>query len=169
MWHLVASSLRLFTLLRSPVLEGSFFLRKGPAKKLTVVFLLKVQSDPFYDQVSLLLFFSCVLLFLYLFLLRLQRELDFWHACSQKPILKRGFWQLVSFNSIWQFSSIAVSLGMTIRIIETSGQLFKRSLASVKQNPVLSHFQFTWHFYPNTIYREKFRESIRLRLDKHLL
>ena len=77
MWHLAASSLRLFTLLRSPVLEGSFLSRKGPAKKLTVVFLLKVQSDPFYDQVSLLLFFSCVLLFLYLLLLRLQRELDF--------------------------------------------------------------------------------------------
>ena len=77
MWHLAASSLRPFTLLRSPVLEGSFLLRKGPAKKLTVVFLLKVQSDPFYDQVSLLLFFSCVFLFLYLFLLRLQRELDF--------------------------------------------------------------------------------------------
>ena len=34
----------------------------------------------------------------------------------------------------------------------TLGQLFERSLASVKQNPVLSHFQFAERFYENTIY-----------------
>ena len=36
------------------------------------------------------------------------------------------------------------------------GQLFKRSLASVWQNRVLSHFQFGERFYVNTIYREQF-------------
>ena len=34
----------------------------------------------------------------------------------------------------------------------TLGQLFEQSLASVKQNPVLSHFQFAERFYENTIY-----------------
>ena len=53
--------------------------------------------------------------------------------------------------------------------LNIKGQLFKRSLASVQQNGVLSHFQFTRLFYLNTIYREKFHKSIRRRLDKHRL
>ena len=36
------------------------------------------------------------------------------------------------------------------------GHLFKRSLASVKQNRVQSHFQFGERFYVNTTYREQF-------------
>ena len=39
------------------------------------------------------------------------------------------------------------------------GQLFKRSLASVWQKRVLSHFQFAERFYKNTIYREQFMKS----------
>ena len=39
------------------------------------------------------------------------------------------------------------------------GQLFKRSLASVLQNRVLSHFKFTERFYINIIYREQFQEK----------
>ena len=46
------------------------------------------------------------------------------------------------------------------------GQLFERtrSVASVKQNRVLSHFQFA----QNTFYRELFHESIKSRLERHL-
>ena len=47
-------------------------------------------------------------------------------------------------------------------------QLFKQSLASVKQNHILSNFQFAKCFYLNTIYHEKVHESIRCRLEKHL-
>ena len=47
-------------------------------------------------------------------------------------------------------------------------QLFKQSLASVKQNHILSIFQFAKCFYLNTIYREKIHESITCRLKKHL-
>ena len=47
--------------------------------------------------------------------------------------------------------------------------LFERSLASVKQNRVLSHFQFAQRFYLNTIYREKFHENIRRKHGKALL
>ena len=55
------------------------------------------------------------------------------------------------------------------RICENSkDQLFKRSLASVKQNHILSNFQFAKCFYLNTIYHEKVHESIRCRLEKHL-
>ena len=36
---------------------------------------------------------------------------------------------------------------------------FKRSLASVWQNRVLSHFQFAERFHKNTIYREQFMKS----------
>ena len=39
------------------------------------------------------------------------------------------------------------------------GQLFKRSLAIVWPNGVLSHFQFAQRFYLNTIYREKFMKA----------
>jgi len=46
-------------------------------------------------------------------------------------------------------------------------QLFKRSLAGVKQNHILSNFQFAKCFYLNTIYCEKVHESIRCRLEKH--
>ena len=45
------------------------------------------------------------------------------------------------------------------------------SLASVWQNPVLSHFQlfqFAERFYVNTIYREKFHERIKRWLEKQL-
>ena len=48
------------------------------------------------------------------------------------------------------------------------GQLFQRILASVWQNRVLSHFQFAERFCVNTIYREKFNESIWRTLEKHL-
>ena len=48
------------------------------------------------------------------------------------------------------------------------GQLFRRSLASVYQNRVLRHFQFTERFYVHTFYREQFHESIWRRLEKHL-
>ena len=41
-------------------------------------------------------------------------------------------------------------------------------LASVKENRVLSHFQFAQRFYVNTIYREQFYESMWRRLEKHL-
>ena len=40
-------------------------------------------------------------------------------------------------------------------------QLFKQSLASVKQTHILSNFQFAKCFYLNTIYCEKVHESIR--------
>ena len=51
-------------------------------------------------------------------------------------------------------------LGIYPPILLTKGQLFKRSLASVEQNHVLSHFQFAQWFYLNTIYCEKFCERI---------
>ena len=51
---------------------------------------------------------------------------------------------------------------------DIKGQLFKRSLASVKQDRVLSHFQFAERFYISTIYREEFHEIIWRRLEKHL-
>ena len=38
----------------------------------------------------------------------------------------------------------------------------------LKQNRVLSHFQFAERFYVNTTYREQFHESIWRRLEKHL-
>ena len=50
-----------------------------------------------------------------------------------------------------------------LSLVNTKGQFFKRSLASVQQNRVLSHFQFIC-----TIYREQFHESMWLRLEKHL-
>lgn len=37
------------------------------------------------------------------------------------------------------------------------GQLFKQSLVHVKQNHVLSYFQFSQHFYLYTIYSEQFQ------------
>ena len=40
-------------------------------------------------------------------------------------------------------------------------QLFKQSLASVKQTHILSNFQFAKCFYLNTSYCEKVHESIR--------
>ena len=40
--------------------------------------------------------------------------------------------------------------------LKVLGQLFDRSLASVQQNCVPSHFQFGERFYANTIYREQF-------------
>ena len=51
---------------------------------------------------------------------------------------------------------------------DIKGQLFKRSLASVKQDRVLSPFQFAERFYISTIYREEFHEIIWRRLEKHL-
>ena len=36
------------------------------------------------------------------------------------------------------------------------------------ENRILSHFQFAQCFYVNTICREKFHESKRRRLEKHL-
>ena len=48
------------------------------------------------------------------------------------------------------------------------GQLFKRSLASVEQNRVLSHFQFAERFYVNAIYREQFHWSVLSGQEKHL-
>ena len=48
------------------------------------------------------------------------------------------------------------------------GQLFKQGFTSVKQNRVLSHFQFAERFYVNTIYCEQFHESIWSRLEEHL-
>ena len=48
----------------------------------------------------------------------------------------------------------------------TYGQLFKRSLASVWQNSVLSHFQFAERFFVNIIFREKFNDSIKRWLEK---
>ena len=42
----------------------------------------------------------------------------------------------------------------------------QRPLGSV--NRVLSHFHFAQHFYLHIIYREKFHESIRSRLEKQL-
>ena len=44
----------------------------------------------------------------------------------------------------------------------------KEDLTSVKQNRVLSHFQFAERFYVNTIYCEQFHESIWSRLEEHL-
>ena len=41
------------------------------------------------------------------------------------------------------------------------GQIFKRSLDSVKQNRVLSHFQFAQRFYLTIIYCEQFYESLK--------
>ena len=38
-------------------------------------------------------------------------------------------------------------------LLITQGQLFKRSLAIVLKNRLLSHFQFAESFYVNTIYR----------------
>ena len=48
------------------------------------------------------------------------------------------------------------------------GQLFKRSLASVWQNCVLSHFRFAERFNVNIIYRDQFHESIKRRLETYL-
>ena len=66
-------------------------------------------------------------------------------------------------NCIWALEEREVSDIETLQ-----GQLFKRSLASVKQNRVLRHFQFAQCFYLNTICREKFHENMRRRLEKHL-
>ena len=38
----------------------------------------------------------------------------------------------------------------------TKDQLFKQSLAGVKQNFILSHFQFAQRFYLKTIFHEQF-------------
>ena len=51
---------------------------------------------------------------------------------------------------------------------DITGQLFKQGLTSVKQNRILSHFRFAELFYVNTIYCEKFHESIWSRLEEHL-
>ena len=48
------------------------------------------------------------------------------------------------------------------------GRLFKQGLTSVKQNRIRSHFRFAELFYVNTIYCEKFHESIWSRLEEHL-
>ena len=40
--------------------------------------------------------------------------------------------------------------------LKFQGRLFQRSLASVQQNCVLSHFHFAERFYVNTIFREEF-------------
>ena len=34
------------------------------------------------------------------------------------------------------------------------------SLAGVKENHILSHYQFAEHFYGNTIYHEQFHKNI---------
>ena len=43
---------------------------------------------------------------------------------------------------------------------EPLGQLFTRSLASIKQNHGLSHFSVPKRFNVNTIYRGQFHESV---------
>ena len=55
-----------------------------------------------------------------------------------------------------------------VSVLNSWGQLFKRSLASIKQNRVLSHFLFAQRFYLNTIYCEQFCESIQSRQEKYL-
>ena len=45
-------------------------------------------------------------------------------------------------------------------ILQPLGSFFIRSLARVKQNRVLIHFQFVQRFYLITVYREHFHESI---------
>ena len=66
-------------------------------------------------------------------------------------------------SGIWALEDWEVSDIETLQ-----GQLRKRSLASVKQNRFLSHFQFAQGFYLNTICRKKFHENMRRRLEKHL-
>ena len=46
----------------------------------------------------------------------------------------------------------------TTSSVTAMGQLFKRSLATVQQNCVLSRLQFAERFYWNTIYREQFHQ-----------
>ena len=53
-----------------------------------------------------------------------------------------------------------------IIILDSKGQLFEQSLASVQENCILRHSRFAECFV-NTICREKFHESIQRRLEKH--
>ena len=46
----------------------------------------------------------------------------------------------------------------TTSSVKAMGQLFKRNLATVQQNCVLSRLQFAECFYWNTIYREQFHQ-----------
>ena len=58
------------------------------------------------------------------------------------------------------FALYATDLGMVLKLAtlrcELFGLLFKRSLTSVYQNRVLSHFQFAQRFYLSTICRGQF-------------
>ena len=47
-------------------------------------------------------------------------------------------------------------------MLEYKGWIFKRSLANLQQNHVLSHFQFAQLFYLNTGYQEQFHGSNRV-------
>ena len=55
----------------------------------------------------------------------------------------------------FKFWKLAITSTYSFAILD--GQLFKRSLARVSQNRVLSHFHFSQRFYLNTIYREQFQ------------
>ena len=74
-----------------------------------------------------------------------------YYYCKEKEERKLGLlYSWLSLNAL-----LYKTYTYTVRTTNSWSKLFKQSLASVKQNRVLRHFQFAERFNVNTIYCEQ--------------